>query len=287
MFQWAGQLKDVTENWQPWLNRYLFDGATGFLYRDSAVGVFDNWTGNLFYTDKRTQWTASYKPGHGLVSFHSFIPTWYLSMNNTFATYVNKEIWIHNRSFNSNPLIQDNVYQTYYGVQVPFIVGFTVNNKYINGELQNIEVFSEWMRYSGYNEPIYVKKKFFDKIFAFNNNGSTGIIPLILKDKRDPKNSMIQNLTSPLTAEVTLVNDGVYRINKLESVRINPDTTSHIDWSGNGMTYVDTGVDKNMNPRDRADLKGKWVNVHLISDTNNQNKILVQLLNSKSDQNTV
>ena len=272
IFRWSGKLEDVTDTLGSWLNRYLtFTTYPG--YSNSMIGVFDNFSKNLFYTNKTLGWTLSIKPEIGPISFHSFVPKYYLSLPNTFITYKDFGFWTHNKG----------LYQTYYGQQAPFIVGLFINLQYQNSEIQNIELFSEWIKYLDYDSPIYTKSKFFDKMFLYNNNGSTGIKNLVLRDRNNP--NQVQNFSD--NVEVSLVNDSVFRFNKLESIRVNPETTSPILWNPNGITYVESGVDPNLSPLNREDIKGKWAVLHLISDTNSENKILVQLLIPNIDKNTV
>ena len=57
-----------------------------------------------------------------------------------------------------------------------------------------------------------------------------------------------------------------------------------IQWENNGIQYSAVGTDTNLNPRDRGTLKGKWIKLHLISNSNSEHKILVQLIVPNNDE---
>lgn len=270
LFNWSGNLKDVTKDMFPWFNKYMT--GTEESYDLSSVCVFDNFTQNLYITDKHTRdrWTISYKPeAQGFISFHSFTPDYYLTLPNNFISYqVDKSthVWKHNSLYN---------YQTYYGQQVPFDLGIVINNQFKTTEYQSLEIFSEWIRIDDFGQEVYVNN-FFDQIFAYTAKGTTGLQAIVLKNKENPSQSLLQNQPLNFT-EVTKVEDSIYRLNKFESILNNADSPV-IQWDSNGMTYSSVNVNTVLNPIQREDLKGKWMKIHFISNSNTQYKILVQLL---------
>lgn len=280
IFRWTGKLDDVTDNIGSWLNNYLEDDSISYV--NSIISVFDNFTENIYFADrtasrKEDRWGLIYKPKlEGVVSFFTWTPDWMFAMPNNFASSDPSGIWTHNDKYS---------YQQYYGEQHPFEVGLFINNQFINGEIQNIELLSEWIKYSDYGEPIYVRTVFFDQIFAYNNIGSTGTMDVQLRDKKNP--IKVQNeKNSSVVVEVTQVGDSVYRFNKLQDFRT-PDTNETLpmlQWETNGIEYTAEGVDPSINPRQRADLKGKWVKLHLISNSNSEHKILLQLVVPNIDE---
>jgi len=277
MFQWNGSLKDITGTMQSWLQHYT--GNQGSEYEDNTIVIiFDNYTENLYIRgySEREPWCLSYKPKlESWISFHSFTPRFFLVDPNTYLTVNEFGIWKHNKEF---------TYQTYYDEQVPFDVGMVINNKYKNLELQNIEVFSEFYTQEVYGSPVYKTNKFFDKIFAYNNNGSTGLLDVYLKNLNNPNHSLIQNTESnPVVAEVTRVQDSVFRINKFENLRINHNSNPLILLSDNGMDYTPQSTSNSIPPHQRSDIKGKWVKLHLRSETNTDHKILLQLIVPNQD----
>ena len=123
-------------------------------YNDSTVvSIYDNYTDNIYIrgTSERSPWTLSFKPEiMSWVSFHSFTPRYFLSNNNTFLSADLIGIWKHNDEFN---------YQSYYGEQVSFDVGFVVNNKFKNKEVQGVEIFAEFIKQSLYGSPVLEKER--------------------------------------------------------------------------------------------------------------------------------
>jgi len=264
-FHWTGQLKEINDA-NAWLNKYSNNFNPGYL--NSMISVFDNFTENIYFTEKN-RWTLSYKPkGEGFVSFHDFIPNDYLTAPNTFLAVDSTGFWKHRTDSTS--------YGKYFGVQYPFEVGiifFTPQSK----ELQNFEIFTDWIKYDDFFAPVYSKDKFFDKVLVYNNNGSTGHLTALLKDKNDSSQSLIQNKETLGVAEVSQVLDNTYRINKLENNH--SDTTlPNIKFDSNGYTYAPVNINYNKNPRDKEDIKGRWFKIHLRSETTNDHKVLVQLL---------
>lgn len=278
LFQWNGSLKDVTGNMQSWLQHFTTNESVG--YEDNTIVIiFDNYTENLYIrgASDRDVWCLSYKPKlESWISFHSFTPRFFLVDSNTYLSANETGIWKHNKEF---------LYQSYYGEQVPFDVGLVINNKYKNQEFQNVEVFAEFYTQSVYGSPIYKTDKFFDKIFAYNNNGSTGLLDTYLKNLNNPAHSLIQNSESnPVVAEVTRVQDSVFRINKFENLRTNHNSTPLLLLSDNGMDYTPQSTLNTIPPHQRSDIKGKWIKFHLRSEDNTDHKILLQLIVPNQDQ---
>jgi hypothetical protein len=239
-------------------------------YNLSAITVFDNFTKNIYITDKQTRdrWTVTYKPEvEGFISFNSFVPDWYITLPNSYLSYdpnLSAGIWEHNVL---------NSYQSYYGQAFPFDVGIVINNQFKTSEYQSLELFSEWYIPFDFGENVYTNE-FFDQIFAYTSKGTTGLRSVLLKNKENPAHSLVQN-TNPSSIEVTKVEDSIYRFNKLDSVLLDP-SSPVIQW--NNMTYTPVNTNQNINPLKKEDLKGKWMKIHLISTNNTTNKILVQLL---------
>ena len=276
VFKWAGKLEDVSYSFSSWLNSYMVNDNPG--YTNSIIAVFDNFSDNLFFTYKNlrtsTDWTLSYKPRFEhkqkpWISFHSFIPSFYLSLPNTFISINNTNVWKHNSLYS---------YQQIYGNQVKFDIGFIISNP--SSEYQALEIYSEWIKYETYNSEVYNNKIFFDKLFAYTQNGSTGLIPIVLKNKNNPIESFAQNSEQGnYLAEATHVTDGIYRINKLVSYKDNLNVASSLT---NGDTYTAQGINQNLPPLHRDDLKGKWLKLHLIKEINSDYKILLQFTNSQT-----
>lgn len=277
LFLWNGKLEDVTGNMQSWMNNFLNHEYPD--YTNSAICVFDNFTKNVYLTGNsaREKWTLSYKPeAQGFISFHSFIPSFYFTDNNTYLTSNDAGIWKHNIPFK---------YTSYYGTEATFEVGLIIG-QFKNTELQSVELFAEFIKNTNleYGANIYKKDKFFNKIFAYNNNGSTGYMTVVLKDKNNPNNSFLQNLeNNPVISEVTHVGDSIYRFNKFENIRLNHDSQPLIRFSDNGMSYTPQSTSALVPPYQRETIRGKWIKLHLIMEDCDDHKILLQLVIPNTD----
>lgn len=266
-FQWTGELKELT-GINSWLDN--FTSVTDPNYKDSLIAVFDNYTNNIYFTDKINNWTVSYKPSvEGFISFHSFIPDHYLTLSNNFIS-VKDGFWKHNKKWE---------YQRYFGVPYMFDIGF-VEKFPQDAELQQISLQAEFTKNLGYGQKIYNKKVFFDETFIYNNQASTGIMKNVLKNINDPNQSLIQNKETSNINEVTLLKNNTYNINKLENNQLDQNNPN-ISFDSTGMYYtaLNTGI---INPNKRESLKGDWFVVHLRNFTF-FDKVLLKLNTLKLD----
>lgn len=268
-FMWTDQLTPI-EDLKPFLNHFNDQYNPG--YEQSLISVFDNYTGNIYITDKDRGWTISYKPkAQGFISFHSFIPDWYVPHHNTFLSVKNSDLWKHNQGG----------YQNYYGTQYPFEVEFAIKNP-VDVQLQSIELFVDYLTLNGYNSLTQNVNKFFNKAFIYNNKMSTGLLDLFVKNKDNPNQSLIQNKETPTTAEVSQVMENVYRINKLENNQID---SPNFQFGNDGVSYTLLNTDPNRSPLTKSKLTGRWFKAHFIDDQNSTDKILVQLNLNQEDEN--
>ena len=268
-FMWTDQLIPI-EDLKPFLNH--FNDQYNASYEQSLISVFDNYTGNIYITDKDKGWTISYKPkAQGFISFHSFVPDWYVPHHNTFLSVKNSDLWKHNQEG----------YQNYYGTQYPFEVEFAIKNP-VDVQLQSVELFVDYLTLNGYNSLTQNVNKFFNKAFVYNNKMSTGLLNLFVKNKNNPNQSLIQNKETPTTAEVSQVMENVYRINKLENNQVD---SPNFQFGSDGVSYSLLNTDPNRSPINKSKLTGRWFKVHLIDDQNSTDKILVQLNLNQEDEN--
>lgn len=268
-FSWTDQLTPIIDL-KPFLNN--FNSITNAGYLNSMISVYDNLTGNIYITDKVRGWTISYKPNaQGFISFHSFVPDWYVPHWNTFLSLKDGGAWKHNAEN----------YQNYFGVQCPFEVEFAVKNP-MDVQLQSLELFVDYQTIDGYNSLTQNVDKFFTKGFVYNNKMSTGLLEFLVKDKNDLNQSLTQNKENPSIAEVSQVMENIYRINKLENNQVE---SPNFEFNSDGVSYNLLNINSNKNPLTKSKLTGRWFKVHLIDDENNTDKILVQLNLSQENEN--
>lgn len=255
-------LIEINNNMRSWFNEFM----------DSPiVGHYDPYSRNIYWTSNN--WTISFKPElKAFVSFHDFIPNYYLPMHYNFLTNKpdgdNKGIWKHNKK---------NHYQTYYNQTYPFEIGYTINHKFQQNVLQSIQIHAEFFKHEGFGRKRYTKD-FFDQFFQYNDFTSTGVKTLLLKDINDPKQSLVQyNINSPI--EVTNTEYDSFNINGFQNHLIN---NAKIEWVG--YKYNTLNTNENIVNSNNGLIRGKWHNIHLISNALPDQKKLVELsLNLKDE----
>ncbi len=218
-------------------------------------GIYDSFSRNIYWSNG--DWTVAYKPeAKKWISWYDWIPDYLINTNFNFLSVKNNSLWKHNK---------ENHYQTYYDKVVPFEVGFTINNKFKQEQLQNIEVFSEFYKNLDWGQRQYVDQ-FFNKVFLYSERSSTGLKNLEMKRVQNPfQHYKGENI------EVSHI-DEFYRINGFKNFL---ETTPTIKWDNDKYKPLNV-LD---NPRDDKNprLYSKWFNLHLISDNLPEVKKLVQI----------
>lgn len=264
-FMWTDQLKPLNDL-KSFLNHFNDISNTGYV--NSMISVYDNLTDKIYITDRQRGWTISFSPKvEGFISFHSFIPDWYVPHHNTYLSIKDNSLWKHNAEG----------YQSYYGTNYPFEVEFVIKNP-LDTNLQDISLFVDYLDVSGYNQVIQRSDKFFNKAFIYNNRYSTGLLNLDLKDTDKPQ--IIQNQEQVGVAEVSQVQENIYRVNKLEN---NQTGSPNIQYGSDGVSYSIINTNQNKPPYQKSLLKGRWFKAHFIDDENEDSKIMVQLNISQTD----
>ena len=151
---WTDQLIPI-EDLKPFLNH--FNDQYNTSYEQSLISVFDNYMEIFTSRIKIKVGQLVYKPkAQGFISFHSFVPDWYVPHHNTFLSVKNSDLWKHN---------QKKAIQNYYGTQYPFEVEFAIKNP-VDIQLQSVELFVDYLTLNGYNSLTQNVNKFFNKAFC-------------------------------------------------------------------------------------------------------------------------
>lgn len=186
----------LTGVWDSLYSRFLItklDYEPVKQYKDEIT--YDSYYGKFYYKNTEIllddrkyfcnkSWTISYNPGtKSWISFHSYIPNYYIGLNGTFLTGENavlnnqkSSIWIHN-------LIHTN-YQTFYGKLEPYILEYPFAFKAQDEILQNVKDFTTILEY--YNENDYYEindNVYFNKAVLYNNQQCSGTLNLYPKPK--------------------------------------------------------------------------------------------------------
>ena len=263
VFQITNNRIEITGKLRSWFYRYLPDATPD--YTNSIVGSYDPLTDNVYFTLKEDScnWTISYKPkAESWISFHSFLPDYYIPSSNNLISIKNGGVWTHN---------DRSSFQTYYGKLYPFTVGISVHKNFQQTEFQSFELYSEFIEQLDYNKKIYNPNVFFNKMFVHNNFCSTGLKHLFVKDRNNDKHALLQATNTDL-AEVTSLQDGTYRINKLNNVAIGQPLICN-DCDGVGYQILNVDHSK----AEKGLMRGKHFNIYLTQDLTGKYKILTQL----------
>src|SRR5699024_5068104 len=129
---------------------------------------FDNYSFTLSYSFLLNSW----------VSYHSYLPLYYIEANNHFYSGVNDEIWEHTNNIK---------YNNFYGKIFPYIIEFPYFYKYNDEILQYIEDYTKVYKplSKSDNDFIKVEDKYFDKAVIFNDVQNSGYLNLKKKPDHD------------------------------------------------------------------------------------------------------
>lgn len=131
-------------------------------------------------------WTLSYSPGtKSWISFHSYLPNFYIGLNGMFLTGKNglssnqkSSVWIHNLVHTS--------FQRFYGKLFPYILEYPFAFKAQDEILQNVKDYTSIIEYYNHNDFYEINDNiFFNKAILYNNQQCSGILNLIPKPKND------------------------------------------------------------------------------------------------------
>lgn len=159
--------------------------------------------------NKEGSFTISYSPigegGRGKwISFHSYIPDFYMRDRFNMFSVEDNQIWVHN--------VQKS-YQSFYGQKYPMFIQSTFMNPetYKYFELKNIKVFSEATRGRA-----TMLDKTFNKMALWNYKDSTGVLTLNVSSDRFIDNNSQKTLAQDKSPEVEIIrNSDIFLINNL------------------------------------------------------------------------
>lgn len=149
-----------------------------FYYGKSEILLEDT----KYFTNK--SWTLSYHPGtKSWISFHSYIPNYYVGLNGVFLTGKNgtlsnqkSSVWIHNLVHTS--------YQRFYGKMEPYVLEYPFAFKAQDEILQNVKDYTTILEYYNQNDFYEINDNvYFNKAILYNNQQCSGVLNLYPKPK--------------------------------------------------------------------------------------------------------
>ena len=234
-------------------NFYFTDGG-----EDRVISVDDP----AFFENK--SWTYSYSlPHKAWVSFHSYLPSYMFNDEDNFYS-VNDSIWSHNTGN----------YQTYYDTKYDFIVDSVINpNPQVSSVFQSLELVAN------FEEGQSLVDHAFDRALFYSDKQSSGLQDLIYKDE-----------TNPFANEGVLIQkvDDEYQISNIRNNVVNPGPIFSTSWTDLQDDYY---IDKVPNPGvtdpskslfDQDRFRGEWMGVRLYSNSAQNTKITMELINTNT-----
>jgi len=259
-------------DYQPLIQGITYDG-TNFKFADSIINLSDS----KYFCNK--SWTISYNfKTQTWISFHSFIPNYYIGNNLYFQTGIksNNTLWNHNQTFFS--------FQEYYGTQYPYVLEYPFVYKYQDEILKNVKEYCSAIKYTDFN--VYYEPKeliYFNKAIIYNRQQCSGLLNLIPKSN----SNMAQQFMYPKynsTSKDILVSkaDNFYNYNTFWDIIKDPNKpcfTSSCDLSLENISLDNTNLDYS-NKIIRNQFRAKDLRIREILDNRNDIKLLSRFITS-------
>lgn len=264
---YTGNPKAISnENTTMWFQEFMdgdYNGSADLLkglpHKDNIINIYDNHYDKLYYTHKRKDgcnWTLSYKPGIGWISFHSFIPIDYLTLPNNFLSVIGTGIWKHN-DFKPNGVNED-AYQTYYGKKEPYYFTYIANG--FNNVLQSLQVKHETTTEYSFDERKFHNDIFFNKVNIYSEYGNSGVLDLIVKNPKDRSQQFIHYGEKCV---VSHIEQNQWRLNNFRNFAT---CQPHHKLDCNGFTPLTYNVCTFQNPRSVGPIRGDWFSITFRND---------------------
>jgi hypothetical protein len=221
---------------------YKFAVATGaatFTYISFDSSYFENKSFTISYSLISQSW----------VSFHSYIPLFYYSDQNTFYSSLSNKIWKHNIN---------GLYQKFYGTLYSHIIEtVSVSNPMITRLWEDIQLQTVARKYNSASDEYFDQlNTTFNYITLYNSRQVSGELQMIVKNlQANPQNYFLNQTVNSNSSIVIDRKERNWHINDFRDMRINytiPMFTK--DWTSVGASYP---IDKVVNPT-VIDINKDW-----------------------------
>jgi hypothetical protein len=272
------RLKDKRVKYNKDEKYFYIDTGTEQKVTLSDSNLFDNASWTLSYNFHTKSW----------VSYHSYLPNYYMDGISFFLSGVNNNsngigkssLWSHN--------VTNKSYQTYYGKLHPFIIElvrkFSIEKNILNNINYNADVIRYHNQYDKYYNTDIIP---FNRAVIYNNNQTTGLLEFEKKNYYDL--SAFLNYpkieTNKSTIEITN-KEGDWKFNNFYDVAKSKSNNIPLFLSNSANSYSRinyNAVDYNKPDLDKNRLRGDWFRFRLINDTEADYKIIMKYLINKSN----
>lgn len=211
------------------------------------------------------------------VSWHSFIPDYYIPNREYFQTGLNSDgtLWNHGTIFT--------VWNKYYGKTYPYILEYPFVYKFNDEILQNVKDYCTVLKYTGID--VWTEPKeliYFNKAIIYNGQQNTGMLNLMPK----LANSLYQYIQYPKTnisSKDILVDkrDHFYNFNQFWNIVVDPSQNIWSDTCETRYTnklLVTSNLDYGLRSFTKQPIRGKDCRVRLIKDDDNTSKLISKFI---------
>lgn len=234
-------------------------------------------------------WTISYSPIiKAWVSYHSYLPNYYIGQSDHFKSGVNgtfnnsiSSIWNHGLTHTS--------FQTFYGKLEPYILEYPFVFKYQDEILQNVKDYTTILEYYNHQDFYEINDGvYFNKAVLYNNQQCSGIRNLHPKPKG--KLSLYFNYPKTNSDSIDIIytkSDNFFNYNQIWDVVKNPNNHNPI-WNE---SCINKSIDRELNntkfdysnrSHQKTKLRAKNLKVRHIQDLHSRYKFISKFVNSQT-----
>lgn len=243
--------------------------SEGDLYLDNQIVNLDDPT---YFCN--ISWTVSYSLlTQSWISFHSYIPNYYIQHAGYFETNNLNKTYSHNKSF---------TFQNYYGIVEPYILEYPKNDIPNDQILSTVSDNTTILKYSTHEVFYEVETGvYFNKAVIYNNYQCTGQLNLVFK----PENSLSAYFNYPKfnpTSKDILVSkrDNIFSFNTFWDIVSNkalpfysrPCNIPSLD------RIFDRNLDYTIRSHQKTRIRGKECRIRLVQDQTDQYKFISKFL---------
>lgn len=153
-----------------------------FIYVEDDIAAEIPVGNPVVFEDK--SWTISYSPlTKGWLSFHSFLPNYYVGLSTHFQSGNSSGLWNH--------LLSPLTYQTYYNKLEPYVIEYSVDSLPVVSTVNSVTLYQDIQKF--YNKTDFyslgssnsTNKINFNKAFLYNKEQCSGMLYLVPENPKD------------------------------------------------------------------------------------------------------
>ncbi len=234
----------------------------------------------LYFVDR--SWTISYNfLINAWVSFHSYIPDFYIPNVNYFTTGKGSQTWKHNQSFDS--------YCVFYGKEEPYVLEYPYNFKQNDEIIQSISDYSTALKYTSF-ESFYKPDEllYFNKMLVYNESENSGYLNLVEKPKGNPFASLRFPKYNVDSKDILMSKkDGIVNVNGFFDVVKNKSVTNFTEVDLINKELNQDNMDYSMKNFKKGMIRGKDAKIRLTLDNDPSFKLISQFIISETTDSII